>query len=116
MLKDSEAGARHLSSNAYVHHYFEGPAERLDSKYANYEAERDSGSAKQLQMWINGLSKAKDSKLGQIFNHAETREYIEILREFRPHFNVNAYFSQKFCGGKLHNVNGAVSEKGDEGR
>jgi hypothetical protein len=109
MLADEQAGARHLSSNAYVHHYDEGPAEKLDSWFADYLAERQKGGERGAKAWLNKKSKKKNSKLGQIFNHKETAEYLLALREFRPHFNEDTFFSMNFCTGKLHKTNGGVS-------
>jgi hypothetical protein len=109
MLADGAAGARHLSSNAYTHHYDEGPAEKLDSWFADYLAQAEQKTPKQLQAWVSHIAKAKNSKLGQILNHTETREYLLQLRDFRPHFNVDSYFSMHFCMDTLHHINGAVS-------
>jgi hypothetical protein len=108
-MRNGGEGARHLSSNAYVHHYNEGPAERLDSWLADYLVQASTSTKKQLQAWINRNAKAKNSKLGQIFNHQETRHYLSTLTELRPHFNEDEYFSMNFCVDKLHKVNGAVS-------
>lgn len=106
MLQNKAEGARHLSSNSYVHRFNEGPAEKLDGYLADYMAHEEDWTASQLQTWINKNSKA-NSKLGQIFNHQETRDYLKA--QFRPHFNVDDYFSITFCIDKLHKWNGAVS-------
>jgi hypothetical protein len=108
VAKDGGAGARHLSSNRYIHHYYEGAAEKLDSWFAEYQFQAEK-APHQLQDWISQIAKVRNSRLGQIFNHPETLQYIAILRDFRPHFNDNTYFSMAFCADKLHNVNGAVS-------
>ena len=108
MLKDKEAGARHLSSNKYVHHLDEGPAEKLESLLAEYLAvEADDAPAK-LENWIVAAAKV-NSKVGQIFHHSETVVFLKALREFRPHFNMDEFFSVKFCGDTIHKVNGAVN-------
>jgi hypothetical protein len=111
MLKNRAAGARHISSNAYVHHYDEGPAEKLDAWLTEYLAQAELMTPKELQGWISKVSKAKNSKLGQILNHEETRSYLETLRQFRPHFNVDHIFSMNFCVDALHDINGGVSSK-----
>ena len=105
MTKNGDEGARHLSSNQYIHHYDEGPAEKLDSLLGQYLS-KEVGEA---NLWCNRIAKV-NSKAGQIFHHAETVEYLKALRECRPHFNVDQFFSIKFCMEKLHSVNGAVSE------
>ena len=113
MLKDGERGARHLSGNVYTHRYNEGPAEKLDAWCMDYKSVQENGGDKALKGWISTNAKEKNSKLGQIFNHAETRNYLTAVLEFRPHFNVDDIFSVNFCVDKLHNVNGAVrSTKG----
>jgi hypothetical protein len=109
MLKNEAAGARHMSSNEYVHHYDEGAAEKLDSLYADFDAHRNTKSAKKVQVWITRNARSRTSKLGQILNQPETREYIETLRDFRPHFNVDSFFSIAFCIGQMHHINGGVS-------
>jgi hypothetical protein len=107
MMKDGEAGARHLASNKYVHRYNEGPAEKLDGLLQEYSVQENNGVDAQMKRWIQGITRA-NSKYGQIFHHAETREYLKALNEFRPHFNVDTYFSASFCMERLHAVNGAV--------
>lgn len=103
MLKNSEEGARHLSSNKYIHHYDEGPAEKLDSLLGEYMAK----DATEAGIWQTRIAKA-NSKAGQIFHHQETVDYLKDLHEFRPHFNVDEFFSINFCVKNMHNVNGAV--------
>jgi hypothetical protein len=109
LLKNRAAGARHLSSNAYIHHYDEGPAEKLDAWVTEYMAQTEQCTPRELQAWISKISKAKNSKLGQILNHEESRSYLEALREFRPHYNVDNIFSMNFCVDVLHDISGGVS-------
>jgi hypothetical protein len=108
MLSDGEAGARHIAENRYVHHYFEGPAERLASSVAEYLHRKNSTVSNDVKNWLAELARVKGSHLRQIFNHDETIEYLTTLREYRPHFHVNEYYSIKFCMKKLHLVHGAV--------
>jgi hypothetical protein len=107
MKEEDWKGAHHLSKNTYVHHYSEGPAERLNGFLTDFMAM--SGNAVERQQWLNGKAKRTDSRLGQIFNHEETIEYLVALRDFRPHFNDDNIFSAQFCVKQLHNVNGGVS-------
>jgi hypothetical protein len=108
MLKNSDEGARHLASNLHIHHYDEGPAEKLDSILADYLAVKASENEEQQAAWLVKQTKVS-SKHGQIFNHDETCKYLIMLREFRPHFNVDQYFSVKFCTNQYHKYSGAVS-------
>ena len=106
MLDQKAAGARHLSKNMHVHHYSEGPAERMNGLLTDYEALSDNASGQQA--WLNLKAKA-GSRLGQIFNHRETVEFMQALRQFRPHFNEDKILCIPFCVETLHDVNGGVS-------
>jgi hypothetical protein len=108
-MRNREAGARHVSSNRRIHHYDEGPAEKLDSLLADYLAVEAENNGARKDNWITWTTRVS-SKQGQVFNHTEMLEYLKALREFRPHFNVDTYFSVKFCMETLHNVNGSVSD------
>lgn len=84
-----------------------GPAERMDKHVGDYRMNKDQGGEKFVQ-WLGQLTKA-NSKNGQLFNHAETVHYLERLRMYRPHYNVDAIFSIPFCLKNLHAVSGGVS-------
>ena len=104
MLANKCAGAHHLSKNTYVHHYSEGPAERLNGLLTDYLGM----NSQERRSWINQLAN-KDSRLGKVLNCTESVEYLMSLREFRPHFNQDNIFSSAFCSNVLQDVNGAVS-------
>jgi hypothetical protein len=106
MLKNKKEGAIHLSKNTYVHHYAEGPCERLSGLLMEYHAREDAGT---VQDWINHETR-HDSRIGQVFNRKESVEYLDALQEFRPHFNDDTIFSIKFCIEALQQVSGSVSE------
>ena len=107
MLENSEAGARHLSSNEEVHHYVAGPAERLDKLVGDCRMYKEQGDAKYIP-WVGQLTKSS-SKIGQLFNHDETVRYLERVRIYRPHYNVDPIFSIPFCLKHLHATFGGVS-------
>jgi hypothetical protein len=104
MLANENAGAHHLSKNTYVHHYSEGPAERLNGLVTDYQAM----NTQQRRPWITKIA-SKDSRLGKVLNCKESVEYLMALREFRPHFNDDNIFSSLFCSTVVQGVNGAVS-------
>ncbi|KAM6488807.1 hypothetical protein JOM56_015733 [Amanita muscaria] len=108
MKAKDNAGARHLSKNASIHHYAEGPAEKLDGWLAEYVAERALTEPAPPKAWLADIARHKNSKLGQIFNHAETCLYLELLREYRPHYNEDDIYSIKYCIDKLHHINGGL--------
>jgi hypothetical protein len=107
MVTNGAAGARHLSSNEEVHHYVAGPAERLDKHVGDYRMYKDQGEDKFVH-WLGQLTKA-NSKNGQVFNHAETVRYLERVRTYRPHYNIDTIFSIPFCLKHLHGTYGGVS-------
>ncbi|KIL66948.1 hypothetical protein M378DRAFT_9652 [Amanita muscaria Koide BX008] len=107
MLLNAAAGATHLSSNEYVHHYYEGPSERMEKYMAQYRSNCDGKAAWEVEKWINTIA-AQNSKVGQIFHHTETVNYLRQLSQFRPHFMLDSIYSEKFCIDKLHNVNGGM--------
>jgi hypothetical protein len=106
MLANGAAGARHLSSNEEVHHYVAGPAERLDKQVGDYRMYRLQGSDK-LVKWMAQITKG-NSKAGQLFNHAESIQYMEQLCVYRPHFMVDAIYSIPFCLKTIHGTYGGV--------
>jgi hypothetical protein len=106
-MEKGEEGARHLSKNTHIHHYSEGPAERLNGFLSDFLAMNDKPA--EQKNWVNHKAKKTDSRIGQILNHKETVEYLSALRQFRPHFNNDAIFSAPFCMDVIHDVNGAVS-------
>jgi hypothetical protein len=108
MLANREEGARHLSSNEEVHHYVAGPAEKMDKHVGDYRAKIEEGESA-FGKWLGEVTKAS-SKFGQVFNHKETVLYLETLREYRPHYNMDPIFSVAFCLQHLHNVYGGVSD------
>jgi hypothetical protein len=112
LLANGNAGANHLSSNAKVQHYDEGPAERLDGYVAKYEAKlaEGQGSNVPLDAWLTDLSKRINSKAGQVLHHEETLQYVRILRTYRPHFQVDSIYTVNFCMESLHHISGGVSE------
>ncbi|KAM6489100.1 hypothetical protein JOM56_015414 [Amanita muscaria] len=110
MVANGNAGANHLSSNAKVQHYDEGPAERLDGFVAKYEAKlaEGQGSNVPLDAWLADLGKRINSKAGQVLHHAETLQYVRILRTYRPHFQVDSIYTVNFCVGSLHHISGGM--------
>jgi hypothetical protein len=106
MVANGQAGARHLSSNEEVHHYHAGPAERLDKQVGDYRMHKEAGEEKYTH-WLAQLTKA-NSKNGQLFNHEETVRYLEGVRVYRPHYNVDAIYSLPFCLKNLHATFGGV--------
>lgn len=108
MLENSGEGALHLAENEAVTHYDEGPAEKLERWLKKYEKHAEGGTDN-LGTWLANVSKQKNSKLGLMLNCTETREYLQDLSEFSPHFMVDEIYSQGFCLDFLHGVNGAVS-------
>ena len=112
MLDKKAEGARHLSKNTHVHHYSEGPAERLNGLLSDFLALSDDLA--EQQKWLNWKAKHLDSKFGQVFHHKETVEYLQELRQFRPHFNDDKIFAAPFCVDFMHDVNGAVSGSSGE--
>jgi Maltooligosyl trehalose synthase len=109
MMANDGAGARHLGDNEAVAHYAAGPAERMENWLVQYVREAKTRTPKGLQTWLAEVSKAKNSKLGQIFNHVESREYLKVLMDFSPHFMVDSIFSMTFCTSYMHDVSGGVS-------
>jgi hypothetical protein len=109
LLKDSAAGARHLSDNDIVLHYDAGPAERLERLFERYLTEAERRTAKDLATWLSGEARAKNSKIAQIFNHAESRQYLKALMEFSPHFMIEEFYSMGFCTDFLQCSAGGVS-------
>jgi hypothetical protein len=109
MLANDAAGARHLGNNEAVAHYDAGPAERLENWLVQYVREGKARTPKGLQTWLSEVSKAKNSKLGQIFNHVESREYLKVLTDFSPQFMVDGIYSMQFCATFMHDVSGGVS-------
>lgn len=108
MVANGQAGARHISSNEEVHHYVAGPAERMDKLVGDYQMYKNQGPDKYIP-WIAQVTKA-NSKNGQIFNHLDSVEYLELLRIYRPHYTVDAIYSIPFCTKNLHGTYGGVSE------
>ncbi|KAM6490054.1 hypothetical protein JOM56_014097 [Amanita muscaria] len=110
LLANGNAGANHLSSNAKVQHYDEGPSERLDGYVAKYEAKlaEGQGSTGPLDAWLTDLSKRIDSRAGQVLHHEETLQYVRILRTYRPHFQVDSIYTVNFCMESLHNISGGM--------
>jgi hypothetical protein len=106
MVADGQAGARHLSSNEEVHHYVAGPAERLDKQIGDYRMYKEGGEEKYTH-WLAQVTKG-NSKNGQLFNHAETVRYLEGVRVYRPHYNIEPIFSLAFCLKNLHAISGGV--------
>ena len=104
MLVNKGAGAHHLSKNTHVHHYSEGPSERLNGLLTDYLAK----GTEERRGWLAHIGN-KDSPLAKVLNCRESVEYLMALREFRPHFNDDAIFSTTFCSKVLQNVNGGVS-------
>jgi len=109
MMANEAMGARHLADNKAVAHYDEGPAEKLERWLKSYQAEKKKRTEKELASWVAGLSKNKNSKLGQILNCTKMRGYLEDLEEFSLHFMVDTLYGQAFCMEFLHNMNGGVS-------
>ncbi|KAM6491897.1 hypothetical protein JOM56_012535 [Amanita muscaria] len=108
MKAKDNAGARHLLKNASIHHYAEGPAEKLDGWLAEYVVERALTEPAPPKAWLVDIARHKNSKLGQIFNHAETCLYLELLREYWPHYNEDEIYSIKYCIDKLHHINSGL--------
>jgi hypothetical protein len=108
MLANGEAGARHLSSNEEVHHYVVGPVEKMDKLVGDYQMTIEQGED-QFAQWKAQLTKV-NSKYGQIFNHEEMVQYLELVRKYLPHYNINPIFSIPFCLCNLHMTYGGVSD------
>ncbi|KAM6490950.1 hypothetical protein JOM56_013570 [Amanita muscaria] len=90
LLANGNAGANHLSSNAKVQHYDEGPSERLDGYVAKYEAKlaEGQGSTGPLDAWLTDLSKRIDSRAGQVL--------------------LDSIYTVNFCMESLHNISGGM--------
>jgi hypothetical protein len=80
----------------------------MDKLVGDYRMTLEQGEDQFVQ-WKAQLTKA-NSKYGQIFNHEETVRYLELVRKYRPHYNVDPIFSIPFCLRHLHMTYGGVSE------
>jgi hypothetical protein len=74
-----------------------------------YRTQAAQLTAKELTTWLASVSKSKNSKLGQIFNCVETRQYLETLEQLSPHFMIDSINGIPFCMDFMHGVNGGVS-------
>lgn len=99
----------YISRNETITHHAEDDKEKLVRLIREYRDLVLRGDEGQVAGWLSEQGSDKNSVLGQIMNHIETREHLLLLAEFPLHFPYKKIYSMRWVKDNLHNIGGGVS-------